>query len=182
MYFVIILVYFCLGGNAIGWYFKEQDEEYRNGSIYPLGLLLSKHLGSVIACSFMTGFFTLFDLVFDMVRPVSTENCYAGCFKVACGWIHYLGDLVRSDGLTLVGLTGDSYWIAARYSEYVTGKAPLTEYYQFSSRIFSLAAHFFIVSLSIIYAVYFPKISSIDALLLVIVLSLAISTFFVSFH
>ena len=43
--------------------------------MYPVKLLLCKHLGSVIAGSFMTGFFSIPDLIFDLLKP--DENAHS---------------------------------------------------------------------------------------------------------
>ena len=48
--------------------------------------------------------------------------------------------------------------------------------------MFTLGAHALIVSLSIAFAMYFPKITSIWAIVIVIIGALTISTCFVSFY
>ena len=58
----------------------------------------------------------------------------------------------------------------------------MTKFYQFSSRLFGLTAHALIMTLSIAFAIYFPKISSIEAMIIVILGSLVISTCFITFH
>jgi hypothetical protein len=63
----------------------------------------------------MTTFFTLFDFLFDMAKPVKTDNCYASCFGAILGWYHYVGDLVRSDALALVAVNGSAYWESSKY-------------------------------------------------------------------
>ena len=87
---------------------------HTNSKAVPLCLLLlsgnSLNIGSIVACSFMTTFFTLFDFLFDMIKPVKTGNCYATCFGPTLGWFHILGDLVRSDALALVAVNGSAYW------------------------------------------------------------------------
>ena len=130
----------------------------------------------------MSGFFTIFDYFFDMIRPTSREGCYHSCFSCLCGWFHCLGNIVRPDTMTIVAVNGSSYYDSSRFGEYLTGKVPLIEYYQFSSRLFSLGAHALIVSLSIAFAIYFPKLTSIWSIVVVIIGSLTISTCFVSFY
>lgn len=65
----------------------------------------------------MTTFFTLFDFLFDIIKPIKTDTCYASCFKPVIGWFHYLGDLVRSDALSLVAVNGSGYWESSKYCE-----------------------------------------------------------------
>ena len=91
-------------------------------------------------------------------------------------------DLVRSDAMALVALTGDSYCNSARYCEYLCSKTPLTEYSQSVNRIYSLSAHFCIVGLTTIFARYFTENSSIFALVLIMIGALTVSTFFISLH
>jgi len=130
----------------------------------------------------MSGFFTIFDYFFDLMRPVDQDCCYYKCFNCLCGWLHCLGDLVRPDALTIVAVNGSSYSNSSKFNEYLTGKAPLTEYYQFSSRLFSLATQALIISLSIAFAIYFPKVRSIEAIVIVIINAWTISTCFISFY
>ena len=68
-----------------------------------------------MACSFMTGFFTIFDYFFDLFRPADKEGCYASCFNTCFGWFHHVGDVVRSDALTIVAISGCEYWESSRY-------------------------------------------------------------------
>ena len=130
----------------------------------------------------MTGFFSIFDFIFDLIKPVSREGCYTSCFNSMCRWCVCLGDLVRSDAMTMVVLTGNPYCNSARYCEYLCNKTPLTEYSQSSNRIFSLCAHCFIMCISIIFSLLFTTNTSIFALLIIVVGSLTIATFFVSLH
>ena len=130
----------------------------------------------------MTSFFSLFDFLFDLIKPVNTTGQYASCFNSFCGCFVCLWDLVRSDAMTMVALTGSPFCNSARYCEYLCNKTPITEYSQSVSRIYSLGAHFFITALSIIFSVFFTNNKSIFALLLIIVGSLTISTFFISLH
>lgn len=54
----------------------------------------------------MNAFFISLDYLYDIIRPVDKDSYYASCFYYAGSWFHYLGDLIRSDGLTVVALTG----------------------------------------------------------------------------
>ena len=130
----------------------------------------------------MSGFFTIFDYFFDMIRPANQDCCYYKYFNCLFGWLKCLGSLIRPDALTIVAVNGSSYSNSAKFCEYLTGKAPLTEYYQFSSRLFSLATHALIISLSIAFAIYFPKVRSIESIVIVIINAWTISTCFISFY
>jgi hypothetical protein len=84
--------------------------------------------------------------------------------------------------MTMVALTGNPFCNSARYCEYLCNKTPLTEYSQSVNRIYSLASHFFIVGMAIIFSIVFTNNKSIFALLLIVVGTLTIATFFISLH
>ena len=98
------------------------------------------------------------------------------------GWFHYIGDLVRSDALSLVAVNGSAYWESSIYCQELTEKNCLSGYFHLSTRVFSISAHCLVVSFAIIFAFYFPKISSVLDLILIIAGSLLICTCFVTFH
>ena len=117
-----------------------------------------------------------------MVRPATPEDCHSTCFNCLCGWFHYLGDQVRTDALSIVGVVGYDFWKSSPRCENLSKKTPLSDFYQFESRLFSFCSHFFIGSLSILIAIYIGKVTSIEALGVVLVGSFIISTCFISFH
>lgn len=59
--------------------------------IFPYRLFLTKHLGSVIACSFMSAFLNVLDTIFDLAR--GTRNNEQGTI---CGKLDNFFDLVKS--------------------------------------------------------------------------------------
>ena len=64
-----------MSGNAVHWFLEEgKDDNHPNAKknfLYPAILLLTKHFGTVIAGAFVTGFFSIFDAIFDFLRPVN---------------------------------------------------------------------------------------------------------------
>lgn len=102
---------------------------------------MCKHLGSVIACAFMNAFFSIFDFIFDAIIPEHWENSDNFCLRCCNSFAAYY-DLVRSDALTYVYLSGNSYCNSARYCDYVVHKSELTDNSQGMNRIYRLTSHF----------------------------------------
>jgi hypothetical protein len=74
MYIIILnIVNFCVSGNAVHWFLEENKGDnhphVHKNAFYPAIVMVKKHLGSVIAGAFMTGFFSIFDAIFDFLRP-----------------------------------------------------------------------------------------------------------------
>jgi len=82
--------------------------------IFPYRLLVAKHLGSVIACSFMSTFFNVPDTIFDLVRGGKINRGNTVCDNLDCFF-----DLVRSDAMPYIAITGNTYCNAARYCQYL---------------------------------------------------------------
>ena len=140
------------------------------------------NFGSVIACSFITTFFAFFDLLFDIFKPTDKNSTYArvcGCF---CSCFMRIWDLVRSDAMSYVILSGNPLCNSARYCEYLCDKSLLTEYSQSCSRIYRISAHFFIASLTLLYFLFMTQNTSIYAYIVILIGALVISTFFISMH
>ena len=95
----------------------------------PKKTLITKHFGSVVAGSFMTGFFALGDYIFDLIKPSSKESeedegCWDKIFKSAlCMCCTKTFDLVRSDAMAYINLSGNPYCNSARYCEYLCDKS-----------------------------------------------------------
>ena len=105
---------FIISGYTAHWYYGE----LKNISILtPYGILLTKHLGSVIACAFMTGFFNTFDTLFDIVRGFGFHT------NIAFNWCSNFFDLVRSDAMAHINIWGNPYCNSARYCEYLCSKS-----------------------------------------------------------
>lgn len=84
--------------------------------------------------------------------------------------------------MAYINLTGNAYCNSARYCEYLCDKSVLTNYSQSSSRIYRLCAHFLIVGVVTIIALYSKGTISIYAIALIIIETLCVSTFFISYH
>ena len=153
-----------------------KDDKFGDGIFYPLKLQVTKNLGSIIGCSFVTSFFSIFDLLFDIFKPKDIQN---SCCKAICGCVC---DLVRSDTMSFVILSGNPFCNSARYCEYLCNKAILTEYSQSCSRIYRISAHFFIASVTLLYSLFFTQNTSIFAYLIILLGALTVSTFFISIH
>ena len=93
-----------------------------------------------------------------------------------------LWDLVRSDAMAFVCVTGNPFCNSARYCEYLCGKSIITDYSQSCSRIYRISAHFLLVSLVVIFFRTSSGSDSLYALLLVVLIALVITTFFISLH
>jgi hypothetical protein len=71
--FILFQVNFCVSGNSVHWFLEEnKGDNHKNvkkNVFYPAIVMVRKHLGTVIAGAFMTGFFSIFDAIFDLLRP-----------------------------------------------------------------------------------------------------------------
>ena len=65
----------------------------------------------------MTGFFTVFDYLFDLLKHSDKEEdgCCDRCVKFTFGCCIKVFDLVRSDAMAYINATGNPYCNAARY-------------------------------------------------------------------
>lgn len=52
VFLLFTLVYFCVSGNAVDWYWKG-----KNNTFAPLMRLMCRHWGSVVGGSFLNAFF-----------------------------------------------------------------------------------------------------------------------------
>lgn len=153
--------------------------------MYPVKLLLCKHLGSVIAGSFMTGFFSVFDLIFDLIKPDENANpngAYTRCYRAVCVCCIRIFDLVRSDSMAYINLTGNPFCNSSRYCEYLCGRSIIMDYSQSTSRAYRFCAHFLIVGIMALLALYIKGVISIYALLIIMVQSIFIATLLISIH
>ena len=78
MYLFSHSVNFCIAANSAKWYYLQLPEDSPpHHLLAPLKTLVFSHLGSVVAGSFLTGWFSLFDYLFDCLRsdtPATTEQ------------------------------------------------------------------------------------------------------------
>jgi hypothetical protein len=57
-----------ISGNVVSWYYGTGESCFQ-----PFKVFLCKHFGSVVGGSFMTGFFTIGDILFDLIKPRVTS-------------------------------------------------------------------------------------------------------------
>jgi hypothetical protein len=147
--------------------------------------LITKHFGSVIGGSFITGYFSIVDYLFDLIKPPSRndeDSAYSSYFNFACGSCLKLLDLVRSDSMAYINLTGVPFCNSARYCEYLCDKSLILDESQSTSRTYRLCAHFLIAGLVGILSMYIAGEITGTLVALILVLSLFISTYFISIH
>ena len=151
----------------------------------PVKYLFLKNFGSVIASSFMTGWFTVPDYIFDTIRSDAppAEGQQVSTCKKCLNNVDDFFDLVRSDCMCYIYLTGNPYCNSARYCEFLCGESAITINSQSISRFYRICAHFFLAGLmAIINILLQGGTKSIFIVFVVFVLGLFTCTFFVSFH
>ena len=111
------LVNFIVSGSAVNFYFRLPLS-----CVQPFHRLVTFHWGSVLAGSFLTVLFGIPDTIFDSLRvgveitqPLSTETTYGRCCTNSCSWLYGVCDLVRSDAMAMIHLTGLPYCNSSRY-------------------------------------------------------------------
>ena len=132
----------------------------------------------------MTSFLALWDFIFDFVKPDENANpdgCYTSCYKCFCCCASIF-DLVRSDAMAYINLTGNPYCNSARYCEYLCDRSIIMDYSQSTSRAYRICAHFLVTGIMAIMALYMKGNISIYALLIIMIQSLFIATLFISVH
>lgn len=74
-------------------------------------------MGSVIGGSFIIAFFTFFDFILDFFKPnaANPNSAYANCHKAVCSPCTNCLDLVRTDSMAYINLTGNPFCNSARY-------------------------------------------------------------------
>lgn len=171
---------FCISDQTVNWCYAKPY-----GLFAPFKLLLCKHLGSVIAGSFMTGFIGWMDIIFDTLKPrknADSEGRYNACYYRFCEQCISIFDLVREDAMSFISLTGNPYCNSSRYCEYLCGRTIITEYSQSISRIYRISAHCLLIGIMIIFSLYVKGTISINALFVVGLVALFTCTLFVSYH
>jgi hypothetical protein len=73
----------------------------------------------------MNAFFSVLDFIFDILIPDRFEKSDNFCGKCCAGFAGFF-DLVRSDALAFVYLTGQAYCNSARYCDYIVHKSKIT--------------------------------------------------------
>lgn len=133
----------------------------------------------------MTGFFSLGDYIFDLVKPRAkrdSEDCYPSCFNTVCSPCTKIFDLVRSDAMAYINIAGNPYCNAARYCEYLSDKSVVLEAGQSASRTYRLCAHMLIAGVVGLICLYIKGEIVPTALFVIFLVSIFIATFFISVH
>ena len=132
----------------------------------------------------MTGFFSIGDYLLDLIKHSDKEEsgCCAQCVDYVCTCCIKVFDLVRSDAMAYINTAGVPYCNSARYCEYLTDKSLLLEGSQSASRTYRISAHFLIAGAVGIFGLYLKGTIAALTILFIIMISLFISTYFVSMH
>lgn len=130
----------------------------------------------------MNSFFGIADFIFDALIPNLDDNnsCFY-CINRFAGFF----DLSRSDALAVVYLSGNAYCNSARYCEYIANKTSETAFSQSTNRIYRFCAHFALgglISLGAFWGFGIKAEVSIPAMLILLLVSMGVSTFFISLH
>lgn len=165
---------YCVSGNAVAYYF---DKDW--SCIHPLKTMTCKHLGSIVGGSFMTGFFGLGDFIFDLLKGVP---CCTSFLTTCCVPCLKLFELVRSDAMAYINITGIPFCNSSRTCEYLCNNSAIFEGSQNTSRVYRLASHIFLIGLNCILALYVKGNIAPTALFVVFVLTFFIVTFCISIH
>ena len=138
----------------------------------------------------MNAFFGIADFIFDSLIPTcENDNGIFYCVNRFAGFF----DLARSDSLALVYLSGNAYCNSARYSEYLSLKSSFTRRLknsaesQSASRIYRYATHFALAGITTLAAFWlfgyiFKHEVAIPGMLMLLLISMGVSTFFISLH
>ena len=135
--------------------------------------------------SFITGTLSVGDLIFDFLKPdenANPESCYNESCQCLFKPCFSLFDLVRSDAMAFINMTGNPFMNSARYCEFLCDRSIIMDYSQSTSRAYRICAHFLITSIISIYALYSNENISIYALIVVMVQTIFLSTLFISVH
>lgn len=127
---------------------------------------------------------TVLDYAVDMIKPTPNDQSeFREVFERRCGGLVRLLELVRSDSMAFVNLTGNPYCNSARYCAYLCQRSILMKESQSCSRTYRICSHFLIVSITGIYAFQSPPEEiSPYVLFFILIIALFICTFFVSLH
>lgn len=145
--------------------------------VFPYRLLVTKHLGSVIACSFMSAFFNIFDTIFDLARGSEVNDTNTICANLDCFF-----DLVRSEAMPYIAITGNTYCNAARYCQYLCDQSKVLVNSQSASRAYRFAAYSALAGFVTFLGLYINGRISIFAAGIIMALSYFIINFFVQMH
>jgi hypothetical protein len=63
----------------------------------------------------MFGFFSVGNTIMSLFKPDNSASKYGKCYNIFCGWLTSLFELVRSDTMSYINLTGLPYCNASRF-------------------------------------------------------------------
>jgi len=132
-------------------------------------LLLFKHLGSVVAASFINGFLFVPDMILDI-------------FRVFCDFTISVFDLVRSDALAYIALLGSPFCNSAMYCEYLGKESLLSDCSQSIMRTYRISAHILLAGIVSIVGLYLKGTIEPYTVAATFFLGIFISTFFISYN
>lgn len=133
----------------------------------------------------MTGFLSFFDFVFDFIKPDENANpdgAYTKFYRKTCSCCMGIFDLVRSDAMAFINLTGNPFCNSSRYCEYLCDRSIIMDYSQSTSRAYRICAHFLLAGIMGIFALYVKGNISIYALLIIMVNTIFVGTLLISAH
>lgn len=164
------------------------NEGRESNCCIPVSRFFKYNFGSVAGGSFLNAFFNFIDFLFETLRCYP-DGCCGMCapcsnlFSRCCGCFF---DLVRNDAYSYINLTGIPYCNAARNCEVLCNSSRLFVGSQSVLFFYRLCAHTFCVGLTVLisYALMKGKISGINtwSLVLIILLSYCIVTYFIDIH
>lgn len=143
---------------------------------YPLKRLMTKNLGSVASGSLILGLFYLPSLIISFLCP--QVNC---CCCNIC-------DLTRTDVYSYIYLTGNSYCPSSRQTSYLCQRSKICRQNQTSIAIYALAARIVLSCLTVLFIYWISHDNLVDyqvygiLLLLVFLISLYVTSYFVDIH
>lgn len=175
MYFNSDLVNFCLSTHAVLYYLKK------GGGLCSitdtLSLLVFKHLGSVIGSAFINSFFFVPDLILDLFRNDTNSN--EERYSESC--LRFF-DLVRTDAMAYIALTGNPYCQSAKYCEYFTHVSMLHDGDQSAVRLYRICAHILISGVVSILGLYIKGQIEPYTIGATIIIGMFVSTYIISYQ
>ena len=101
--------------------------------------------------------FTVWDYIYDFLKPSLDEDrydqgTYYKCCTSYCSLCYHVLDLVRSDSMAYIYLTGNPFCNSARFCGYLCRQSVLIQDSQSSSRAYLICSHLLIAAIIGLYA------------------------------
>ena len=104
-------------------------EWYTRRVVNPVKNLICYHWGSVVACSFMVGFFGVLDMLYLLLTPQPAKMGLNACGRL-CSYItsplESISTYIREESMTYINLTGLPYCNASVYCEFLNWESYIT--------------------------------------------------------